>query len=119
MIQTVLSRDITAERAEAVHRRAGAMADRGMIGAADRGMRIARAKPTMFMQALERMAETLDTLSESQYGETRRNTQTATGHRLEATVVQAWKEAYRCADENKPAISYAYYYASLAEFVGI
>jgi hypothetical protein len=90
-----------------------------MIGAAERGFRVAKAAPPLFMQALEKMAEVLDSMGEAQYGETRRDTATATGHRVEATVIQAWKEAYRSADSGEPAIAYGYYYAALAEFVGI
>ena len=98
MARQVLQKDVTAGAAENIHRRAGVLSERGMIGAAERGHRVAKASPPLFMTALEKVAEVLDSMGESQFGETRRDTSTAAGHRVEATIIQAWKEAYRSAD---------------------
>jgi hypothetical protein len=117
--QNVLQYSVTPARAEEIHRRVGQMSERGQIHHAERGMRIAKARPLAFLQALEGVAENLDAMAEAQGGETRRSNSTAGGYRVEPTIVQAWKEAYRTVDAGTPAISYAYYYAAAAEFAGI
>lgn len=119
MSQNVLQRNVNPARAEELHRRVGQMSERGQIHLAERGMRIARAAPLALLQTLEGVAETLDAMAEAQAGRTRRDTGTAGGYRVEPTIVQAWKEAYRTADAGTPAISYAYYYAAAAEFASI
>lgn len=119
MSASSLPSTITPAVAESIQRRVAAFSRDNDLGAAERGLRAARARDPMFLRALEQVAETVGKLSEAQYGETRRSKHTDFSHRAEATVVSMWREAYRLADAGIYEVQFGYYYAAIAEFISV
>lgn len=103
-------------------------------GRCDYVMRMVRAKDRTMLATLERAVQVLDRAAEEQYGQTRRAASTDYSHRVEPTVVKAFKEAFRTMDEHRAVngedrmsgdgrtvlpTQFAYFYAAVAEFAHI
>lgn len=119
-VATILDTEMTPKLAEMVFRKAKQWADATPpdYDRADKGMRAVQAKDRYVMTALERMAETLDKMSEDQTGQTRRAAGADLADTVEPAVVQTWKKAYASALDDEPDPSYAFYYAAVTYFVG-
>lgn len=112
---------------ERIYRRAKELAREGseMHGqydaqcAARAGARAAEAKSPKLMHCLERVVEILDRVHEEQRGRTKRDASTARSYRSDPSVLGAFKEAFRCAQDGLEAPEYGYLYAACAEYVGV
>ena len=83
------------------------------------GMRAARARDPKLLKALERGAEIMDRLSESQMGQTRRSLATdVEGYKVEHTETQLWKKAYEFADRGEPLQHFCWIYGAAAIMCG-
>lgn len=122
---------------ERIYRRAMQFSERHDVwteGRCDYVMRMVRAKDRTMLATLERAVQVLDRAAEEQYGQTRRAASTDYSHRVEPTVVKAFKEAYRTMDEHRAVrgddpmsgdglkvlpVQFVYFYAAIAEFAEI
>lgn len=79
---------------------------------AQRGMRAARSKDHRTLVALEQATEVLLKLSNEQYGQYRQRIDIPESHRVEPTVVQLWREAYKMADQGTPLENFMWIYGA-------
>lgn len=104
---------------EKITRRANEMSDSHRIAWVEKAMRIVRDREPTVMKVLERGAEIMGKVNESQHGRTQRD-KSNVGNTLgsQATDTSLWQEAYRLADEGKPSIHFGWIYAAAAEHTG-
>ena len=103
-------------KVEEAYRRAMKARERGEWSTLAPGLRAARSRNPRLLLALEKIAETLDSMGEAQWGRTRRDPGTPFGHRALPTVCNAFREAYRAADaglsmDNLKPFGWCYYTA--------
>lgn len=115
-----LPREITPESVEQAHRFATLWQKAGRYGAAQIGLRAARAKDPVLMRVLDQSAEVLQRMQESQVGQTRRQGQTE-GEKVDLTEFSLWREAYRMADEGHATTMghFQWIYAGAAWLAGL
>ncbi|MDP3774538.1 MAG: hypothetical protein Q8Q85_09755 [Gemmatimonadales bacterium] len=82
------------------------------------GMRAAKARDPKLLLALDRGANMLDKIAESQQGRTRRSTDVE-GLKVEFTEAQLWKKAYEFADKGEPLAQLQWVYAAGAILSGL
>ena len=120
MSSLTLSRSINEKVAEDIFRRANSMQNKQIpeMCYAYAGLQAAAARNVFLLKALDRMAEVLHKIAESQFGRTRR-TATTFADSIEPAHAKMAREAFRLMDEGKPAPQFAFYYAAVAESQGI
>jgi hypothetical protein len=114
---------VTEKLAEHLDRRHATLAEAArahphLVERAMYAARAARNEPKMLM-LMDKIANILDHWSEGQNGQTRRQASRYVGEKAEARGVQAWREAFRCADEKKDAPEFGYHYLACAEYLGL
>lgn len=80
--------------------------------------RAARNEPKM-LALLDKAANVLDAWHESHNGRTARSASSPMGLKVPPQSIQAWREAYRAADEKKDAPEYGWIYLACAEYLGL
>mgnify|MGYP006424479085 CR=1 FL=1 len=87
---------------------------------ADTGWRAAQARDPKLLKALEIGAETLQKMSEQQFGRTMRTADEKEKHKYKAgtTEEQLWREAYRLCDEGNPIQNLEWIYGAAAWLCG-
>ena len=93
-----LSEFITAKTVEKAYARAVREHEARSDRLATVGLRAARARDPKLLLVLDKAANVLDAMSESQMGRTRRSTEVE-GLKVEHTEVQLWKNAYKVCDK--------------------
>lgn len=83
--------------------------------AAEQGIRLARARDPRMLAALERTAEVMDKLAESQVGRTIRDPGLEFAMKKTPTQTQIAREAYLTADRGDPAPTFGLVYAAVAK----
>jgi hypothetical protein len=108
---------ISAHAAEAIYARALDLTSRQVVGAMEKGMRVARAQHPLLLRTLDACAERMEAVEEGQRGQTRRMARD--NMRARAHEASIFREAYRLADKGEPMEHYCYVYAAAAEHAGI
>lgn len=122
MARTIeLKNAVNPRTVEALYAYAKEIADRPdpQLAMVEQAMRAVRAKDPVLLETLERCANVLDSMAEGQGGQTRRQSSTEFSHRFEPTVVKAFKEAFRSAQDGTPIPHLGYLYAAAAKFQGV
>lgn len=109
---------LTPERVEWAHGMALRAQHSGRQAFADTGWRAALARDPKLLKCLERGAEIVAKIDESQRGQTRRSASNAENERGETTTTQLWKEAYRLCDEGRPIRNFEWVYGAAALLCG-
>lgn len=109
---------LTAERIEWAHGKAVQAQQFGRQAFADTGWRAALARDPKLLKCLEKGAEIISKIDESQRGQTRRSASLKADEQVETTTTQLWKEAYRLADEGRPIRNFEWVYGAAALLCG-
>ena len=83
------------------------------------GMRAAKARDPKMLKTLDKCAEVLYAMQETQMGETQRQNSTARRERGDQVAVSLWREAFKLADRGTPIVQFQYVYAAAAELAGV
>lgn len=117
MSATEIEEFINAESVEWAYSQA-CMAQRdGRQRFADVGWRAAQARDPRLLKALEKAAEIVTAMDESQRGRTRRYAEKLS-EQIETTETQLWREAYRLCDEGRAIRHFEWIYGAAALLCG-
>lgn len=108
---------INPETVERAYARAVVAQKVGNQAFANTGMRAARARDPKLLLALERGAEILDRMQETQVGRSRRSAERY-ADTVELTEVALWRKAYEFADRGEPLPHLEWIYGAAAVLAG-
>ena len=83
------------------------------------GMRAARAQDPKLLLAMDRAANVLDAMAESQTGQTRREASATKAQQVQQTEAALWREAYKQCDSGAPLEQLGWIYAAAAWLAGL
>jgi len=111
---------ITPAMVEEAHRQAMLAQEQRRQSFADTGWRAALARDSKLLKALEIGAETIEKVSENQFGRTMRTAAEEDKHKYQqgTTESQLWREAYRLCDEGRPIRNFEHIYGAAAWLCG-
>jgi endo-alpha-1,4-polygalactosaminidase (GH114 family) len=109
---------VTPERLEYAHGLAMQNMARRRESFAATGWRAARAKDPKMLLVLEKGAEILDKMTDSQHGRTMRSQSATHGETKGTTEAQLWKNAYTTMDNGSPEENYSWIYGAAAFLCG-
>jgi|TARA_R110002012_G_scaffold107847_5_gene250034 hypothetical protein len=113
-----LVREITAESVEWAYARACKAQRQHEEGIPETGMRAARNRDPLLLKCLERAAEVVTAMQESQIGRYRRDPGTQFSHTVELTEVSLWRQSYEFADKGEPLENFRWIYGAAAVLAG-
>ncbi len=121
MATEILIRPVNPQSVEDIFRRSKDWAERAVpqLSKAGTGIRIANARSQKFMKTLEKCAEVMDQMAENQRGQVKRQASTSFSEKVDPTVTNLFREAYKAADNGGLEMqTFGYLYGAVAEYAG-
>ncbi len=117
----ILMNPVNEQTAEAIFLRANDMCNRMIpeTGYASAGFQAALKRDPILLQAMEKLANVIDKIAESQLGQTRRSATASFSQSIEPSQAIMVREAYRTMDIGLPAPNFGFLYAAVAEHQGL